>query len=471
LLDVLAALTGADDDPNVGIIMGELSFDSPSHCPFRHFRPGGPVSLTARVAGGLALGLAAGAVAYATRNSALLALAALAGPVGTLWVNAILMTVVPLVVSSLVVGVASAGDPRLVGRLGRWALALFLLLVSCSAILTALIAPPLLARLPNAAAAAASLRPGAPSAGASPGSVPTAVQWLIGIVPSNPVRAAADGAMLPLVVFTLVFALALTRIEPALRQAVLRFFEGVAAAMRVLVGWVLALAPLGVFALSLPLAARLGAAAAGALAYFVVLVSAISVILLLALYPVAVVGGRLPLRRFARAAAPAQAVAFSSGSSLASLPALIEGAERWLGLPPAVTGFCLPLAVSMFKLCGPVVMVVGVLFIGRLYGVAIVPTRLAQVAAGAVLLSFATPGVPGGGLLVAAPLFVAAGLPVEAIGILLAVDTIPDRFRAPANVTADLTVAAIVGRYVLAPPASPALEPLASAAPGSIGIP
>jgi Na+/H+-dicarboxylate symporter len=425
------------------------------------------MSLTARVAGGLVLGLAAGVVADAAESRALLALAELAEPVGTLWVNAILMTVVPLVVSSLIVGVASAGDPRLVGRLGRGAVTLFLLLVACSATFTALITPPLLAWLPSDDATVASLRAGTAFGSQPHAAVPTAREWLVGLVPSNPVRAAADGTMLPLVVFTLAFALALTRVEPTSRRAVVAFFEAAAAAMRVLVGWVLALAPLGVFALAFPLAARLGAAAAGALGYFIVLSAAICLVLLLAVYPLAVVAGRVPLRRFARAAAPAQAVAFGSRSSLASLPALIDGAERRLGLPPAVTGFCLPLAVSTFKLGAPVVMLVGLLVMGRLYGVPIDAPQLAQAAAASALLSFSAPGVPGGALLVAAPIFAAAGVPLEALGILLALDTIPDMFRAPANVTADLAVAAILARHTPAPapPGASAPEPHAAAPP------
>ena len=406
--------------------------------------------MSRRVLAGLALGLAAGVVANTTRLPALLALGALADPVGTLWVNAILMTVVPLVVSSLVVGVASSSDARLVGRLGRAAAALFVLLASCSGAIAVLITPPLLAWLPLDAATTSSLHAGAATAAASHLAVPTAREWFVGLVPTNAIRAAADGAMLPLVVFTLAFALALTRVEPSLRASVLRFFEGVAMAMRVLVGWVLALAPLGVFALTFALAARLGATAAGALAYYVALTVAVSVVLLLGLYPVAIVGARLSFRRFASAAAPAQAVAFGSRSSLASLPALIDGAERLLGVPPAVAGFSLPLAVATFKLSGSAAILVGVLFMSRLYGISLGPLALAQVAVASIVLSFAVPGVPGGWLLIAAPVFAAVGLPAQAIGTLLAVDAIPDMFRTTVNVTADLAVTAILGRRTIA---------------------
>ena len=406
------------------------------------------MSLTTRVVGGLALGVAAGAAINASRHPVLLTLASWLEPVGTLWVNAILMTVIPLVASSLIVGVASTDDPRLVGRLGRRALLFFFLLVCVSSGVTALIAPSLLGWLPVDSSTAATLRPNAAAAATHPAqAAPTLGQWLIGLVPSNPVKAAADGALLPLVVFTLTFALAILRLPADLRLTLVRFFEAVASAMRILVEWVLVLAPLGVFALALPLAARLGVAAAGAMGYYVALVSILPVAFLLLMYPMVAVGGRVSMRRFARAAAPAQAVAFSSRSSLATLPALIGTAELRLGLPPAITGFVLPLAVSTFKYCGPVVVIVGALFIGRLYDIAIDPGRLIEASALAALLSFTVPGIPGGGIIAIAPaVFAVLGLPPEGVGMLIALDTVPDMFRAPANVTADLAVATILAR-------------------------
>jgi len=403
------------------------------------------MSLTTRVLAGLTLGLAAGAAAHVWGQPLLLGLAAALEPIGTIWVNAILMTVIPLVVSSLIVGVAATADARLIGRLGGQAILLFLLFAAICAAFTAVTAPPLLAWLPVHPDTASAVRAGVAASQHAIASPPGLGQWLTGLVPANAIKAAADGAMLPLVVFTVAFALATTRIAPEPRRAIVAVCEGVAAAMRVLIEWILACAPVGVFALAFPLAARVGITAIGALGYYVALVSATCVVLLLALYPVAAISGGVPLRAFARAVAPAQAVAFSSRSSLASLPALIDGAQR-LGLPVVVTSFCLPLAVSTFKFCGPVVTIGGMLFMGRLYGIEIDPSRLVQAAAIAVLLTFTVPGIPGGALIVGSPIFVAAGLPLEGIGILLAVDTIPDMFRAPANVTADLAVATILAR-------------------------
>lgn len=407
------------------------------------------MTLTTRVIGGLVLGLATGMAINASQVPMLLTLGSWIEPAGTLWVHAILMTVIPLVVSNLILGVASADDTRRIGQLGRRALLLFLAMVLVSSSITALVAPSLFAWLPFDAAAADSFRASATAVASQAVSVPaTFREWLVGLVPSNPVKAAADGTMLPIVVFTLAFALAVAHLPMELRRGLLRVVEAIAAAMHILIEWVLALAPVGIFALALALAAHLGMGAAGVLGYYVVVVCVLPVGFLLLMYPVAAIGGRVSMRRFASAAAPAQAVAFSTRSSLASLPALIESAEQRLGLPPAVVSFSLPLAVSIFKFCGPVVVMVGALFVGRLYGIPIDSVRLVEATGLTALLSFTVPGIPGGGLIATAPaVFAFLGLPVEAVGMLIAMDTIPDMFRAPANVTADLAVATILARH------------------------
>ena len=402
--------------------------------------------MSRRVLAGLLLGLVAGTAAKALAIPALLWLAMFLEPLGTLWVHAILVTVIPLVVASLIVGIAGAGDARFVGRLGRGAALLFVSFAASSATIGALIAPPLLSQLPLDAATIAALRASAATVASAHLATPTVREWIMELIPANAIRAAADGAMLPLVLFTIAFAAALARLEPSRRETVVRFFEGIDAAMRVLIAWVLSLAPVGVFALTFALAARLGASVAGALAYYVGFAVIVSVVLLLLVYPVTAVGARISLRRFAAAAAPAQAVAFGSRSSLASLPALLDGAERGLGISPAVAGFSLPLAVATFKLSSPAAMLVGVLFTSRMYGISLGPAAIAQAAVMTVVLSFAVPGVPGGWLLIGAPIFAAVGLPVQAIGMLLAVDAIPDMFRTMLNVTGDLAATAILGR-------------------------
>lgn len=415
------------------------------------------MSLTSRVLLGLLAGLAAGIAISAAGSPGLLGIVALVEPVGTLWVNAIRMTVIPLVVSLLVVGVGSSRDAGSVGRLGGRALLLFLALLVLTGVLTVLVATPLFGLLTVDPAVSASLRAGAAqtagTAAQGAEQIPTLAEWLVGLVPTNPVRAAADGAMLPLIVFALAFGLSLTRVAEGPRAQVLLFFKGIADAMLVLVQWILALAPIGVFALALPLATRMGVAAAGALAFYVGIVSLLCLATMaLLLYPAAVLGGGVPLRDFARAALPGQAVAFSSRSSLAALPALIEESERRLRLPAQVTSFFLPLSASVFRVGGAVGIPAGVLFVARLYGVELGLPQLAAVTLTSVLLTFSVPGIPAGSIFIMAPVLLVAGLPVEGLGILLGVDTIPDMFRTTVNVTGHMSAASILSRGERAPP-------------------
>ena len=403
----------------------------------------------------MALGLALSAGNPALAHGAVAALE----PVGAIFVNAIRMTVVPLVFSSLVVGIATSASTGAVARIGIRGLVVFVLLLTAAAVVGALIAPPLLSHIaadPNALAGARAAA--AQGGGAAPaGAMLSPSEWLVALVPANPIRAAVDGAMLPLIVFALVLGLALLSLEQQARHRVVMLFSGIAESMLVMVRWILALAPIGVFALAVPLVARLGASALSALATYVALVSiAAAVFMLLVLYPCAAWFGGISIRRFAQAAAPAQAVAFASRSSLAALPAMIESARTRLDLADDVTSFFLPLAASVFRVGGSLGVTVGAVFIARLYGVAITPPQLVTIVATAVASSFSIPGVPGGSIIAMVPVLLSVGLPVAGVGILLGVDTIPDMFRTTANTTGQLAAAAIVGRRsrLDAPPAS-----------------
>ena len=397
------------------------------------------MSLTTRVLIGLALGLGLGAWIAAAGSPALREAAALVEPVGTLWTRAIQMTVIPLVLSLLFAGVAAGGSG--VGRIGVRALLLFVVLLAGAATLTLLAASPVLAGVAIDPAAAAALRAGTAPVEAK---VPGFAEWVTGLVPSNPVKAAAEGAMLPLILATLLFAAAATRLAAPRREVLVRLAEAVSEMTLVLVRWVLALAPVGVFALALPLATRLGVAALGAVATYVGVVVGVCLALLALFYPLAAVLGRVGLGEFARAAAPAQAVAFSSRSSLAALPAMIAGTGA-LRLPTEIAGFFLPLSASLFRPGSAVVLPAGVLFIARLYGVDLAPAQLVTIGIASVLLTFSVPAIPGGSILIMAPVLLAAGLPVEGIGILLGVDTIPDMFRTTTNVTGHMAAAAVLG--------------------------
>lgn len=398
--------------------------------------------LLALIAGlGLGLGLSGSDSSVAQSTLAVL------GPVGTLFINAIRMTVVPLVVATLIVGVSSAPDPRAVGRIGARALVLFLIVLAAASGMGVALGAPLLASFPLDPAAVEALRASAVGSDVATASVPTLTQWVIDLVPVNPIKAAADGAMLPLILFSVLFAAALARVAPDRRAAVVKVFEGIQDASLVLVRAILVLAPIGVFALAVPLAARMGLAAAGALVGYIAIVSGICLLFMgLVLYPAAVLLGRVSLREFALAALPAQGIAFSSRSSLAALPAMLESVKDTLKLPPAIGSFFIPLAASMFRAGAGIGQTVGVLFIAKLYGVDLGTAQLLTIAVTSVITSFSVPGVPGGSILVMIPVLMAAGIPVEGIGILLGVDTIPDMFRTTTNVTGHMSAAVILAR-------------------------
>jgi Na+/H+-dicarboxylate symporter len=407
------------------------------------------MSLTTRVLAGLIGGFLLGLALAGRTSVAATTIVAVAAPIGTIFIDLIRMTVLPLVVSMLVASVGSVAASGAIGRVGARAGVIAVAMLAVAAVGSLLVAQPVLARLqidPSAAMALGAPVRGMATGAVTPAGTPGIAQWFIDLVPQNVFKSAADGVMLPVIVFAVLFGLALTRVPDARRAAVLRMVEGIADAMQRLVAWILELAPIGVFALAVPLAARLGLAAAGAvLAYIVLVVSLTIAVGALVLYPAAAVWGPLPAREFIAFCAPSQAVAFASRSSLAALPLMVEGAER-VSLPPVVSGFILPLAASVFRVGAAVAQTVGVLFLARLYGVALTPAQLASVALTVMLTTFAVPGIPGGSIIAMVPVLAAVNLPIDGVGILLAVDTIPDMFRTAANVTGSMALAAVLSR-------------------------
>jgi proton glutamate symport protein len=404
---------------------------------------------TRRVIIALAAGVAGGLAISASQDARLLSIASFVEPVGKLWVNAIRMTVVPLVVSLLIVSVASVESAGALGRIGVRSLVVFATMLLSAAVAAAFLAPALFGMMPTGLgrpAVSDSVAVTARAAAEGARNLPSFGEWLAALVPVNPVRAAADGDMLPLVIFSILFALASASTAQAVRQPLISFFRAVGESMLILVRWIIVLAPIGVFAIILPLAARIGASAAGALGYLILVVCGMLTLELLILYVVAVSIGRVPLRTFARAVLPAQVVAFTTRSSLASLPALIDSARKNLKLPEPVTGFVLPMAVSIFKISAPVTWIANAVFLSHFYGVPLGPREIAILAALSIVLSFGSPGIPGGSVIMAAPLYASFGLPVEGIGILIAIDFLPDIFKTVTNVTADMTAATIIAR-------------------------
>lgn len=364
-------------------------------------------------------------------------------PIGTLWLNAIRMTVVPLVVATVLAALLGSGAEHLVRTIGGRALMLLFAMLFAASLFTVIVAPPVISALmPPADAAALAMGAAAPQTTSV-----SFIAWLLDLIPVNPVRAAAETAMLPLLIFVILFGLAAARLPADQRSLIHRAAAAVSAATLVLVRWVLVVAPLGVFALAAVLGTRLGASAAGAVVVYVVVVAALCGLVVAGLYVFVALSTRYRVRDFARASAPAQAVALSARTSLAALPLMIEGAAR-MGMRPGVGSFFLPLAASVFRLGSVVGITTGILFLAHLYGVRIGAAELATIFVAVPLLTFSVPGIPGGSILIMSPVLISVGVPLEGIGILLATDTIPDMVRTAVNVTADMAAATALDAHL-----------------------
>ncbi|MCR6686627.1 cation:dicarboxylase symporter family transporter [Pseudoxanthomonas sp.] len=401
---------------------------------------------TARVLLALAAGAVLGLALAHWHPQAAATAAGIAQPIGRLWLSALQMTVVPLVLALVVLGVANASDAAASGRVARRAMLVFVAMLSLFAAYAALVAPALLSLVPRDPQLAATLQ--GSQAAVEAGAAPSLAQWIGGAIPSNAVMAAAQGAMLPLVVFALFFGFALTRVEAERRAQVIGLCHAVADTMIVIVRWVLLAAPLGVFALMLAVCAQAGLGVVGALAGYIVLQCGMYLGATALCYAlVAVFAGRSPLA-FAKAVLPVQVVAASTQSSLATLPAMLEAARDRLHLPRPVAALVLPMAVTLFRITSPVQYVVAAAFVAWAYGIELTAVQLAAGAALAVVISLGSIGLPGQVSFMATvmPVTQSMGLPVEPLGLLLAVDTIPDVFATTGNVTGDLAATAIVAR-------------------------
>jgi Na+/H+-dicarboxylate symporter len=397
-------------------------------------RAAGPsAALSWRILAALLIGLTMGAILGGNHVAGLGRILAIAAPVGKLWLDALTMTVVPLVFALLVTGVSTAAESASAGGVARRAILWFAVLLVACCLLAAVVCVTILGIWPIASQASA--------LGGSGDAVPeiaSASEWITGFIPTNPIKAAADTAMVPLVVFAMIFGFAVTRIDPALRRVLIDFFRAIVEAMLVIVHWVLWLAPIGVLALAFSVGARLGVGAAGTLIQYVVVVASACLAAAALSVIIAIIVGRIAPLKFLRGSLPAQIVAVSTQSSLASLPAMIE-ASPTLGVDRAAAGVVLPLAVSLFRASSAAANVAVAIYLGYLHGVALGPGLLIVGALTAAAVSLAAVGLPA-----QVSFFTTIG------PVCIAIETIPDIFRTFGNVTADLAVTRLAGRGAIA---------------------
>ena len=406
--------------------------------------------------GALVAGLVAGMLAVNLGEAARADLLGVASFIGTLWLNALKMTVIPLVVALLIVGIARSAEAAQAGRVAGRSVLWIVIICTASAIFGALSVLALTQAFPLPRATAQLLQVALGNVEqATAGPLPGAAEFFKGVVPSNVVAAASNGDILPLTVFSVLFALALTRIAAEGRRIVVALFEAIADALLVIIAWVLAVAPLGVFALAFTVGAAAGGAAFAGLGHYIAIISAIGILVTLAAYPLAAIAGKMGIATFTRELIPPQAVAISTRSSLASLPAMLAS-SRTMGIREEVSDVTLPIAVALFRATGPAMNVAVAFYVAHWLGLH--PTLTQMIAATAVgaVMSYGAVSLPGEVSYISsiAPIALALGVPIAPLGLLVAVEMIPDIFRTVGNVTHDVALASIVDRKPRSSPES-----------------
>ena len=404
------------------------------------------MSAPIRILLALLIGLGAGIASVATGGAWVEGAINIAEPIGGMWLNALRMTIVPLVVSLLVTGIAATAVAARASKLAARSMILFVAILWVATVMAAVVTPLLLNLFPLPEESAASLRAALSTTGPV-GDAPSFADFLKSIVPSNAISAAAEDAILPLIIFTLVFAFAVARLPEEQRERLVGFFRAIADAMLIVIGWVLWIAPIGVFALAFVVGARAGGSAFGALVHYVGIVMAVGAVVWLSAWPLALLGARIPLGRFTKAVAPAQAVAFSTQSSLATLPAMLRSAER-LGVPAAASGVTLPMAVAVFRATSPAMNMAVAIYIAYWFGHELTFAQLAIGVAAAATTTMGSVGIPGQASFITsiAPICIAMGLPIEPLALLIAVEVVPDIMRTIGNVSMDVATTATASR-------------------------
>ena len=396
---------------------------------------------------GLLLGLLAAALAE-LHHPALAAVLVGIAPVGTLFKNLLSMVAIPLVATALFAGLAKLGELRTLGRLVVrtlgffWATSLVAIALGFAVgslmLPRAAVTPERQAILRAAAVDPATIQSAAQS-------VPTGVQFIVQLVPANPFKAAAEGNLLPVIVFVTIFGIAAATLPLDKRAPLIGLADAATDALIRIVQWVLVIAPIGIFALVAPTAAQYGWEVVRAMLWFIAAVITGAALFIAVVYlPSVALIAHLAPRRFLRAAFPSMMVAFAATTSMAALPNMIDAADKDLQIPRPVSSFVLPLGASINRAGSALFQAIAVLFVARLYGIPFGFGQMFQAAVAVFLASLTVAAVPSGGVISLFPAFQATGLPVAGLSILFGLDRISDMFRTMTNVTGHLASAVVV---------------------------
>jgi proton glutamate symport protein len=375
-------------------------------------------------------------------------------PIGTVFIRLIMMIVVPLVVASLVLGTASLGDIGKLGRLGGKTVLFYLsttaVAVSIGLLISNVVRPG--ARIDPATrdAIAATFEGDAASRLQLAETRPSVGETLLNMIPTNPFSAAAQGELLPLILFSIFFGAALSLVAQDRRDTVLGFFSGVNDAVMVMIDWIMKLAPYAVFALVGAVVSRFGLDLLRSLAVYTLVVGTGLVLHVLITYMslVKFLGKMNPLD-FARRIAEVPLVAFSTSSSSATLPVTMEVAQEKVGISRQTSSFVLPLGATINMDGTALYQAVAVMFIAQIYGFPLGIAEQLTIVLTATLASIGAAGVPSAGIITLILVLQSVGLGAQAqtgIALILGVDRILDMIRTAVNVTGDLTAATVIAR-------------------------
>jgi dicarboxylate/amino acid:cation (Na+ or H+) symporter, DAACS family len=372
-------------------------------------------------------------------------------PVGRVWLNALIMVVIPLIISTLALGVAGLGSVARLGRIGALTLASFLGLTSIATVLglTAVnVIQPGRGMEPEVTARLMETYRGQSEQAMGFVEGALGVETFVRIVPRNPVQAAANGEMLAVIFFALMLGVALTMIPEARAKPLLQVFDSIAAVTVAIIGLVMRVAPYAVFALIFSVTARFGFhILVNLLKYVLTVVGCLAIFLVVGYAIILRVVARRSPAAFFRQARIVMVTAFSTSSSSATLPTTLRVAEEELGVPRHVSGFVVPLGATMNMNGTALFEGVSVLFIAQVFGIDLTLPQQLIVVIMSVVTAIGVAGIPGGSIPLLMMVLGMVGVPMEGIAIILGVDRILDMCRTTVNVTGDLVTATIVHRY------------------------
>ena len=368
-------------------------------------------------------------------------------PFGTAFIRLISLVVVPLVLASLIIGTASLGDPRKLGRVGLKTIAYYLVTTAFSIALGLFLANllrPGAGLPPNVKDQLLSNFAGQLDLAVSKASRPSIAETLLNIIPTNPAQSLANGQMLQIIFFAILVGVAISLSRSERVVVVQRFFEGLNDIMIQIVHLVIKVAPLGVFALIASVVASFGFHILLSLVKYA-LVTILGLVILNFVYPPIVrLFAGLPAGRFLKGIQQAQLIAFSTSSSSATLPVTIQCTTENLGVPLDIASFVLPLGATINMNGTALYQGVSALFIAQVYGLHLTAGDQLMIVLTATLAAIGTAGAPGIGMLMLVIVLKQVGIPLEGIALILGVERILDMFRTVINITGDASAAVVV---------------------------